>query len=71
MAKQAPNISNGKRLLAWREAQKLSQVQAGERVGVSQPTWRRWEHGTVPALEEAILVEALTGGAVAVRGWAG
>ena len=33
------------RLAAWREEQKLSQADAGAKVGVSGPAWNDWEKG--------------------------
>lgn len=33
------------RLAAWREEQKLSQIEAGAKVGVSGPAWNDWEKG--------------------------
>lgn len=35
----------GRRLVALREKQKLTQADAAERIGVSRETWQSWETG--------------------------
>lgn len=39
------NNTLGARLLAWRTALGLTQVQAGERSGCGSSNWRNWEKG--------------------------
>lgn len=39
------NNTLGARLLAWRLALGLTQVQAGERTAVGYSNWRNWEKG--------------------------
>ena len=40
-----PATVGGKLLRQWRESSGLSQAQAAERFGATQPTWGRWERG--------------------------
>jgi len=50
------------RLRAWREKSGLTLEQAGERVGVSAPTWLDYEKGRKrPSVARRPLLEAVTG----------
>jgi DNA-binding XRE family transcriptional regulator len=44
----------------WRDEQKLTQAAAGALVGVTQPTWAKWEDGQVPP-EQCLAVHDATG----------
>ena len=60
-------------LRKWREAQdpKLTLAEAGERAGVTAPTWFAWEAGEKsPTVDRAEDLEKLTEGAVTVAMWA-
>lgn len=60
-------------LKKWREAQdpKLTLAEAGERAGVTAPTWFAWEAGEKsPTVDRAEDIEKLTSGAVTVSMWA-
>ena len=49
-------------LAAWREAQGLTLVEAGTRVGVKGPTWHEYEtNGSIPKGGYRIAIEILTG----------
>ena len=39
------DVSPRDRLKSWRSERELSQSAAGEKVGVSGPTWHEWESG--------------------------
>lgn len=49
------NNTLGARLLAWRKALGLTQVQAGERTAVGYSNWRNWEKGRRTHLSKAAL----------------
>jgi len=51
-------------LREWREAQELSQEEAGARVGATQSAWSRWEKGEGPSsvVRHAIEREILKAG---------
>lgn len=50
------------RLAAWRKEQKLSQSDAGAKVGVTHPAWNDWEKGKrVPQGGYRKALEILTG----------
>jgi len=52
----------GEKLKTWREASDLTQTEAGDRVGVSAPTWSEWEAGKKqPRHVFAIAIELVTG----------
>jgi DNA-binding transcriptional regulator YdaS (Cro superfamily) len=44
----------------WRDERKLTQAAAGALVGVTQPTWAKWEDGQVPP-EQCLTVHGATG----------
>lgn len=44
----------------WRDEHKLTQAAAGALVGVTQPTWAKWEDGQVPP-EQCLPVHRATG----------
>ncbi len=51
------------------ERSELTQRQAAERVGVSQPAWRAWETGDdVPRIDNVIRIAEVTG--IPVSAWA-
>lgn len=59
-------------LRSWRESftPKISQAEAGERIGAAQPLIAEWEKGPRrPGLETAVAMESATGGAVPVEAW--
>lgn len=58
-----------KLLIDWRQTQGLSQALAAKRFGVAQPSYREWEHDTIPKLDQAMLVEKGTGGKVPMKSW--
>ena len=62
-----PTTRSGRLVRRWREGNGLSQEQAADRFGVSQPTWGRWERGESKPTKAARaeledLVEDLTPG---------
>lgn len=49
-------------LAAWRSLHKLSQADAGEKIGVAGPTWHEWESGgRIPLGGYRDALEILTG----------
>lgn len=48
-----PTTRAGRLLRQWREGNALSQAQAAERFGASQPTWGRWERGAATPTAKA------------------
>lgn len=53
---------------AWRESRGLSQSEAAELVGVSQPAWYNYEHSKrVPPLDVALRICKLTAAAHGCR----
>jgi transcriptional regulator with XRE-family HTH domain len=51
------------------ERSELTQRQAAERVGVSQPAWRAWETGEdIPRIDNVIRIAEVTG--IPVSAWA-
>lgn len=58
-------------LKKWREAEGLSQGEAGKRIDVSQPSWSDYEAGRkTPRTKLALKIADLTKGAVSVDMWA-
>lgn len=54
--------SAGEQLKAWRTSAGLSQFEAGELIGVKQPTWCEWENDTaLPRVEHALALAKATG----------
>lgn len=47
-------------LITWRKARELTQVEAGELLGVNQPTIAKWESGKVSP-GKALKVHQVTG----------
>ena len=62
-------MTPGQKLIAWRKRRKLSQRDAAELVGVSQPSWQAYEAGGVPRTTVASTIERVTDGAVLVADW--
>jgi transcriptional regulator with XRE-family HTH domain len=58
-----------KLLVEWRRDESVSQAQAAKRFGVSQPSYREWEHDTVPELTRAFAIEQITHGKVPAKSW--
>lgn len=61
-----------RKLRAWRKRRvpKMTLKIAGEAIGVSHSSWSEWEGGSrTPSLEKALVVEALTDGAVTIEDW--
>lgn len=55
---------------AWRTAKGLTQEQAAELAGVSQPTWCDWENcKATPKLTHAVRIAAVTEGDMPVDAW--
>jgi transcriptional regulator with XRE-family HTH domain len=51
-------------------AASISQRVAAEKLGVSQPLWSEWEHGTrTPGDSLQKAIEVLTGGAIPAVDW--
>ena len=58
-------------LKAWRLESGLSQEEAGDRIGVSAPTWCDWERGNkIPRADKIEAIEVLTGRRVRLADWA-
>lgn len=56
------NGVHGQELKRRREAAGLSQLEAAARVGVSQPTWSKWESGThAPRGKRVDAIDAVLG----------
>jgi predicted transcriptional regulator len=60
----------GKVLRDWRSAQGLSQATLAEMLDTDQPRICKWERGYwEPTVQEAILLDEMSKGAVPVRAW--
>jgi transcriptional regulator with XRE-family HTH domain len=58
----SPGVSPRERLKAWRAERDISQATAGEKIGVSGPTWHEWESGgRTPKGGYRAALEILTG----------
>jgi transcriptional regulator with XRE-family HTH domain len=57
------------KLRQWREGQRLSQAEAGDKVGVSAVAWGRYERGRVPEPEVLQKIITVTQGAVTANDW--
>jgi transcriptional regulator with XRE-family HTH domain len=62
-------MNAGEKLLKWRHEQGLSQKQAAEKAGLSQPAWQAYESGGLPRTPAASTIERITDGAVKVSDW--
>lgn len=63
--------SQGKRLRAWREERKLTQKALAEKLGIQQGSLAAYETAArIPRLDVAARIERVTGGEVAMQGWA-
>ena len=58
-------------LTEWRSIARLTQTEAAERCGVTQPAYSDWEAGRkAPLIENALAIADATGGLVPVEAWA-
>lgn len=63
-------MTPAEKLVKWRHEHALSQKQAAEMAGLSQPAWQAYENGGLPKTPAAVAIEKITKGAVKVFDWA-
>ncbi len=63
-------IEAGAELRRWRLGAALSLTEAGQRGSITPPVWLAWEQGrNRPSLLNALEIELLTGGRIAIEAW--
>lgn len=61
MGMHEPTTEPAKRLLKWRQTEKLTQADLAKRLGAKASTVSAWMCGRTPSLRDALAVRDLTG----------